>query len=227
MAEMGDGYGSECHLLRYLGRHRGALDRQILDLTGSDSIQWLDFPFDRSRTWQDGEWKGLDFLEVGSPARVAWQTIWPQRGNPPNWDAIGKLTTKGVAQWLLVEAKANAEELQSSCKAVEEGGRPLITKTLAATKEHLGVSAERQWLDGYYQYANRVAVLDFLRQCNVPARLLNIYFVGDRGDARRSCPNDIAGWNDVLVPLKAHIGLPSGHPLEDRIHELFLPVCSS
>jgi hypothetical protein len=26
--------------------------------------------------------------------------------------------------------------------------------------------------------------------------------------------------------LKAHIGLPSGHALESRMHEIFVPVCS-
>lgn len=32
MGEMGMGYGSECHLLRYLGRHRRALDARILEV---------------------------------------------------------------------------------------------------------------------------------------------------------------------------------------------------
>jgi hypothetical protein len=29
----------------------------------------------------------------------------------------------------------------------------------------------------------------------------------------------------ALALLKAHIGLPSGHALRDRMQELFLPVC--
>lgn len=60
MGMMGDGYGSECHLLRYLGRHRAFLDQRVLEVTGATAIEWLDYPFDRSRTWQDGECKGLD-----------------------------------------------------------------------------------------------------------------------------------------------------------------------
>ena len=31
MAEMDMGYGSECHLLRYLGRHRTLIEQRILD----------------------------------------------------------------------------------------------------------------------------------------------------------------------------------------------------
>ena len=30
MGMMGDGYGSECHLLRYLGRHRALLNQRVL-----------------------------------------------------------------------------------------------------------------------------------------------------------------------------------------------------
>ena len=44
----------------------------------------------------------------------------------------------------------------------------------------LGVSADRDWLKGYYQYANRIAALHFLTQHKVPAHLLLIYFLGDR-----------------------------------------------
>lgn len=46
MGEMGNGYGSECHLLRFMGRHRHLLDERILAVLGGDSINWLDFGFD-------------------------------------------------------------------------------------------------------------------------------------------------------------------------------------
>ncbi len=128
-------------------------------------------------------------------------------------------------EWLLIEAKANQQELHSSCQAKEAGGRSLIAQTLTAIKERLGVAADRDWLAGYYQYANRIAVLSLLGQAKVPARLLNVYFTGDLGDERRSCPGDTQGWAEALASLKAHIGLPRGHTLEGRMHELFLPVC--
>ena len=201
------------------------LDKRVLDETGGQYIEWLDYPFDRSRTWRDGEWKGLDFLDLDNPARMAWQKAWPQRGNPPNWDAIGRVTVDGIKEWLLVEAKANTEELHSSCQASEAGGRPLILQALTATQARLGVAAERDWLERYYQFANRVFVLDLLLGSKVPARLLNIYFTGDLGDERRSCPADIRGWDQALASLKAHIGLPRTHALEGRMHEIFLSVC--
>ena len=224
MAEMGIGYGSECHLLRYLGRHRQYLDRQVLKVVGAQSVEWLDYPFDTSRTWLDGEWKGLRFLEDSSPAHAEWLKAWPQSGNPPNWDAIGKITINGEKQWLLVEAKANLQEIGSSCTASDKGGRPQISRTMTATKEVLGVKADRDWINGHYQYANRVVVLHILTKAGVPAHLLNIYFTGDRGDEKRTCPSTVAGWKDAISSLKAHIGLPKGHALESRMHELFLPI---
>jgi hypothetical protein len=123
---MGDGYGSECHLLRYLGRHRALLNQRVLEVTGATAIEWLDYPFDQSRAWQDGEWKGLDFVSDNTPAKAAWRSTWPQGGNAPNWDAIGRLRLGPGEAWLLVEAKANIEELRSSCKASPHGGRPAV-----------------------------------------------------------------------------------------------------
>jgi hypothetical protein len=225
MAEIGMGYGSECHLLRYLGRHRELLDQRVSEVTGADAVSWLDYPFDPSRTWLDGELKGLDFLAPDHALHGEWRQAWPQRGNPPNWDAVARIGRGGASEWLLVEAKANVQELQSSCQASPSGGRPLIARTLVAAKAALGVAADRDWLNGYYQYCNRVAVLEFLNRHRVPSRLLFIYFLGDRGDAGRACPADAAGWRAALDAQSAHVGLPQAHPLADRVHQLFLDVC--
>lgn len=59
MAEMGAGYGSECHLLRYLGRHRNRFDYLIREKIGAEAVRWLDFHFDPTKVWLDGERKGL------------------------------------------------------------------------------------------------------------------------------------------------------------------------
>jgi hypothetical protein len=223
MAEMGAGYGSESHLLRYLGRHRGRLNREVLRATEGDNIEWLDSRFDGSRKWGDGERKGLDFLPPDSTAQSAWKAAWPRRGNPPNWDAVGRVRVRGVHEWLLVEAKANTEELESTCGASPEGGLDLITSTLRATKKALGVAADRDWLRGYYQFANRLAVLNILDSVGLPARLLLIYFVGDQNSGF-TCPADQAQWRAALETQDRHLGISVRHRLADRVNKLFLEV---
>lgn len=225
MAEMGDGYGSECHLLRYMGRHRDILDRAILAATGGSSIKWLDYPFDKSRRWLDGEWTGLSFLPDDSTARKAWASWWPRSGRAQNWDAVGKISAGGRDEWLLVEAKAHVSEIESHCAASPKS-RTLITRALSETREALGggLGQGENWLTGYYQYANRLAVLHFLNRHNVAARLLFLYFVGDRRPDAFVCPKDEEGWREALDRQDAAIGLPYDHGLADRVHKIFLPV---
>ena len=163
-------------------------------------------------------------LPDGHPARAAWCNAWPQTGNVPNWDAVGILTGNGISEWLLVEAKAHLSEARSSCTAKPQGGLSDIKRALEAVKDDLGVASTHDWLNGYYQYYNRIALLHFLSVQMVPARLVFIYFTGDKRVAREACPWDSAGWFKELRRLDEHIGLPPGHVLADRIHKLFLPV---
>lgn len=217
-------YGSQYQLGQYLVRHRPTLDARVLSLCGAASVSWIAPPPGPDGPGGFKEWKGLEFIEAQHPVQSVWREAWPQRGNPPNWDAVGKLNRGGVSEWLLVEAKANEEELRSSCGAKPEGGRSQIERALEATKSALGVAPDRNWLDGYYQYCNRLAVLNILTKAGIPARLLFIYFTGDTSGPRRTCPASAEGWNPALAPMKAHVGLPSQHMLADRIHELFLDV---
>jgi hypothetical protein len=53
---MSSKYGSELHLLRYLGRHRDDFDKRVIAETGGDSVKWLDFGYDnRSKQSYDAE----------------------------------------------------------------------------------------------------------------------------------------------------------------------------
>src|SRR5439155_5817219 len=102
--------------------------------TQGDSVSWLDCPFDLSKAWKDGEHKGLSFLASDMRIQEHWRSFWPRRGNPPNWDAVGRLTKDGISEWLLVESKSHIAELASSCKASPNGGLPQIEKAFAETK---------------------------------------------------------------------------------------------
>jgi hypothetical protein len=224
MGKMECGYGSDWHLLRFLGYHRGLLDQRILKAVGGDSIAWFDFGFSKSEFWLDAQVKGLRFLNSGDPALTAWKQWWPQSGNSHNWDAVGQVRFGDVKEWLLVEAKAHLGELRADCKAVSPHSKYIIQSAFAETKQALGVPKDRDWMHEYYQFCNRVAALHFLNEHNVPSRLLWVYFVGDQGDGVRVCPADREGWQESLRAQDEHVGLPKGHRLENRIHKLFLPI---
>ena len=224
MGRIGHGYGSEWHLLRYLGRHRNNLDITIQDAMSCGELEWLDFGFDPNNPWHDAECKGLDFLGDNSVLQDSWRKYWPQGSGIHNWDAVARASLDGGTEWILVEAKANLEELKSVCKAENKESLIKINAAFDATKKALGVPAEADWMGPYYQYCNRVAALHFLSSHGVTARLLFIYFCGDKGDARRTCPENPEAWKESLGELAQHVGIPGGHFLEGRIHTLFLPV---
>jgi hypothetical protein len=224
MGGIGSGYGSEWHLLRYLGRHRAYLNERLAAVTGATSVHWLDFPFDGDKPRLDREWEGLEFLPRDDPTRAAWSDYWPQTGTQQNWDAIGRATIGEAEEWLLVEAKAHLGEIKSNCGAKESGGLPKIRDAFEALKSGIGAGDDRDWLNGYYQYANRLAVLDFLTQRDVPARLLSIYFTGDTRKRGITCPGNQAEWQEALSTQDQWLGLEGDHRLSPRVHKIFLPV---
>ncbi len=225
MGKFGLGYGSECHLMRWMGRHRRAFDVHLLQALGSgSSIDWLDFDFaPKTKPMQDAELTALDFLDGRPQLQAAWAGFWPRTGTPINWDAVGWLTGSGPPELLLVEAKANLQELRSSTGS-KGAGRALINASLDQVKQGLGVPASADWLNGYYQHANRIAVLWFLLQHGIPARLVNIYFVGDQGGTTRTCPTAASGWHTALDSRLRHLALPQKNQLARRIHTVFLDV---
>ena len=71
MAIIGAGYGNECHLLRYLGRHRAAFDTRVGRAIGGDVLGWL-VSLDLGRVWPDRERSGLDFT-TDETVQAAWR----------------------------------------------------------------------------------------------------------------------------------------------------------
>lgn len=170
MSRLGYGYGSEWHLLRYLGYRREALNKRVVERVGGDHVSWLDFPFNCGRPLLDDEWKGLSFL--------------------------GR----------------------------EHGGRPQIRRLIEETEKDLGIVRAGDWLTPYYQYANRLAVLAFLLRHGVGARLVFLYFIGDT-NPYGDCPKSEDGWLVELAKVRRHLGLAGTSPVEQRVHEVFVPTC--
>src|SRR5258708_4570974 len=155
MAKMGYGYGSEWHLLRYLGYHRNELDKKIIESTGGQRIEWLDSRFKQSNKplQDDQEWERMDFID-DKAVQEKWQRFWPRTGTSQNWDAIGKLYFDGETHLLLVEAKAHLKELESQCGA-GNNSKEIIRKAFADTRAWMGVDSPiEHWFNPYYQYCN-------------------------------------------------------------------------
>jgi len=226
MSKIGRGYGSEWHLLRYLGYHRSLLSQEVGAALGASRVEWLDFPFSSvgGLLQDDHEFKGLEFLE-GKEIRGKWARFWPQSGNAQNWDAVGRATIGKEEVWVLGEAKAHVEEMKSHCGAKSPRSKAKIVKALAEVREYLGATGQplEHWLEPYYQFANRLATLYFLEREGVRAHLVNVYFYGER-KPEWQCPQDAVEWEDVVREEEAWLGVGASSEMMKRVHHVFLAV---
>lgn len=162
----------------------------------SDPLEWVSpLSSDQWAEYRDGDF--LDRIGHGS-LKQALSAFWPTNG--PQWDG---LAVSALGEVVLVEAKANIPELHSACGAsLPSRGR--IDTALTETATALGTVVTPAWTDTYYQYANRLAHLHFLRKNGVQAQMLFIYFVGD-GDVRG--PMSKADWQTALTEMYKALGL--------------------
>ncbi len=225
MAHMGDGYGSECHLLRWMGRHRNLFDQRVSAAVGmpGSALKWMDFGFHERNPWPDSELRGLEFLYHIPNLKANWQEFWPTGKGIHNWDAVGWIGEEPHSELLLLEAKAHVAELKSSCGAKNPNSVQKIDRAMDKSKKFLCANPKADWKQGYYQTANRVATLNFLTGEGIAARLLFVYCLGDSGSESRQCPRTEEEWTPAINAQWRELGATSDG-LPDRIHKLFLPV---
>ena len=178
----------------------------VCETTGAANVRWLDFPFAEKwpdpkggRRWPDVEWLSLDILPRDSQVVRDWRERWPHSSGVMNWDAVDQVEIDGTWEWLLVEAKGNLAEIKSDCTASSSRSLERIERTLTETRAALNAPLDTDWLRGYYQYANRLAVLHHLDQHSFGAHLLFIYFCGEIRPDGVVCPQDAAGWAAALA----------------------------
>ena len=224
MAPIGYGYGSECHLLRWIGRHRNLFDQRVSAAVAKpcSTINWMDFKFNEGKLWPDSELRGLEFLYDRPNLKAKWQEFWPTGRGIHNWDAVGWIGEEPYSELLLLEAKAYVGELESTCGATDFDSIQKIDRALDKAKGFLGADPKSDWKQGYYQTANRVATLYFLTKEGIAARLVFLYFLGDEFKGKQ-CPKTEEEWNPAINAQWEHLGTTST-ALPDRIHKLFLPV---
>ncbi len=192
-----------------------ALDRSLRTAIGEKpewTVEWIS----PRKHDQWAEYRDAGFLVHLDRRELipSLKTFWPPGG--PQWDALGKGSGGEV---VLVEAKAHFAEMSSDCGAGEKS-RVLIDKALSYTKSNLGAPASADWSRQYYQYANRLAHVTFLREQGVKAWLVFLYFYGDTD---MGGPASASEWEERLTKVHDHLGL-RGDLLDKGVVNVFLPV---
>lgn len=142
--------------------------------------------------------------------------FWPKRG--PVWDGLGKTANGDL---LLIEAKSHIAELISHEKAKDPSSRKKIHTSLLETKGFLRSESNFDWSNFFYQYANRVAHLYFLRELKkLPIFLVFVYFLKDE---EMNGPNLKEEWEGALNLQKILLGMKN-HRLSKFIFEIFIDV---
>ena len=208
-----------------MGRHRNLFDERVSNAVGRSGapINWLDFHFNPNNRWPDAELKGLEFLYDRPGLKSKWEEFWPTGRGIHNWDAVGWIGAEPEQELLLLEAKAHVAEMKSDCGAKSSGGLPKIQRSFEEVKTCLVTNPDADWMRGYYQAANRITTLYFVQREHIPARLLFVYFLGDRVPGKE-CPRAEEEWKPAITAQWAHLGLATDHCLADRVHGIFLPI---
>ena len=207
--------GSLKRLQDMLGQRPNPIDGAVRTAIGLGPDVTIDWRSPKAGD-DNAEYRDAAFLERLGLERLSGdlRSFWPTRG--PQWDALA-VTSDGKV--ILVEAKAHVGELASTCDAGAKA-RKLIDASLSAAKKYYGAAEAADWATGYYQYANRLAHLMFLRKHGVDAHLVFIYFLNDR-DVRG--PAAALGWDDVIDDCHDKLGLER-HSSVEGVHSAFVDV---
>jgi len=187
--------------------------RRKLNLRKEEHIQWLS-PLKCDEYAEYRDQKFIDRLGVNL-SRIPLADFWPKNG--PQWDALGK---SSFGKLFLVEAKSHIPELISTMQAKDNGSKTKILKGLDETKHFLNIKAETDWSRPFYQYTNRIAHLYLLRQNNIPAYLMFIYFINDLEMKGTTTENE---WKGAITLLHSYLGIGK-HKLQNFITDIFVDV---
>ena len=187
--------------------------RRAFDWPAEERIEWL------SPVASDeyAEYYDESFLERLSlkDVRVPLCDFWPASG--PRWDALARTAAGRV---VLVEAKAHIDEIVDYGTRAGGTSAAKIEATLASAKAAYRARPEAPWTAPFYQYANRLAHLHYLRGLNgVDAYLVFLYFA-DAPDVPTPC--SVEQWQGVIRTVEKCLGLPSDHPYRGNVAPVIL-----
>ena len=130
------------------------------------------------------------------------------------------------AGWsLLIEAKANVPEFDSNPTGASGRSLTKIREALEETRSFLRVRSDTDWTRCFYQYANRLAHLYFLKELNgIDAALVFIYFTGDTTVSGVN-PVSREGWEAAIGLATNHLGVRLSSPwVRENVVVVFIDV---
>ena len=207
--------GSLHWIQRAVNKKWPSLEQPILARVGAHNIEW------RSPISDDdyAEYRDADFLRrLGLGAfETDLKAFWPLRG--PQWDA---LAVSDMGDILIVEAKSHIGEMCSPGTMSGVHSRTIIAERLAACAQKLGAGSNGHlWSDHFYQLANRLAHLNFLREQGLPAYLVLVNFLND---TEMGGPSSVEVWSAAYQVAHHLLGLPRRHVLSPFVIEVFPDV---
>jgi hypothetical protein len=111
---------------------------------------------------------------------------------------------------VLVEAKAHLREFFSPPTQSRDTSRQKIEEAFNAVQTDMGISSSTDWTRTYYQYANRIAHLWWLRQRGINAALLFVSFLNDD---EMGGPKHAESWGAAFASANYALGLTGANPL--------------
>ena len=192
---------------------------EALGLAQGESIKWAS-PLESEKFVEYRDQEFLERLGVHRLPQRQLRDFWPKRG--PVWDGLAR-TSGGRS--LLVEAKANIPEFNSSASGASENSLRKIKAALDETRAFLNVRSKTDWTQSFYQYANRLAHLYFLKEVNkVDAALVFVYFVGDNTVPGVN-PVSRDGWEAAIDLATNHLGVRLHSPwMRKNVADVFIDV---
>ena len=192
---------------------QAALQRMVektpeqLQPAGLPMLDWLSpRRGDGFAEYRDGA--ALRMLGLGDHAEALTE-FWPRRG--PVWDGLARAGGAVV----LVEAKAHVSEfLSSPSAATAPQSVAQIARAFRQVKAALGADERSDWSRVFFQYANRLAFLWWLRARGIDAHCLFVSFLGD---TEMGAPGRAETWEALFRAADHALGLSPRHPLRPYV----------
>ena len=211
-------HGSQKDLQLLANQNQAVLNQELSKILNKPiNLEWLS-PLKNDEYAEYVDQDFINRLGINSKIIKPLKEFWPNGG--ANWDGLAK--NKDTV--FIMEAKAHISEQKIDSSKATPISLELIEKSLAETKAFLNVKSDIDWCkDNYYQYANRLAHLYYLREVNkIDAHLLFIYFLNDKTVTEKTETKE--DWEQAINEVYKNLKLEKKNKLSDFIHHIYINV---